>query len=508
MAYATKKSVLFVTDEVTSGTPVAPSAANQAIALQDGFSLSPNVEVIESDELRASIGKAAPILGKEQPESEISHYIRHSGVEGQEPNFGNFIQSIFGAKSVNATQYTTSASSTAGSSSARATIKSTGNASNFERGEALLIKDSVNGYSIRNVYSVVDANTLDLGFNLANAPASGVGLGKAVLYKPADSGENSMTFWEYRANGGAVEMIAGVKASEMSVEINAGELINGTFSFLGIGYYFNPITIASADRYLDFTDDDGTWAVAISAKVYKDPHDVAEALQNAMNASGTTETHSVVYSNTTGKYTISSSTSAVLSLLWNTGTNTANTIGDKIGFSTAADDTGATTYTSDNAISLVAPYTPSYDNADPIVAKDMEIMMGDFDDYGCACVQTATFTISKETVDVDCVCAESGVQEKIANGREVTLEFTSVLSAYDSDIFHRFHKNQDISAAINFGVKSGGNWVAGKSVNIYLPTARVSEFSLDDSDGVVVMKGKLTCYVDGSANGEVYMNFI
>lgn len=511
MAEVTRKSVLFVTDEVTSGTPVAPSAANQAIALQDGFTLTPNFESLENDELRSSIGKASPTQGKEQIEAEVAHYLRHSGVEGQEPNYGNFLQSLFGAKSVNATQYTTSASSTAGTSLARATIKSTGNASNFERGEALLIKDSVNGFSIRNVYSIDDANTLGLAFNLAAAPGSGVGLGKAVLYKPADSGENSMTFWEYRANGGAIEMIAGVKTASMSLDITAGELINADFSFQGIGYYFNPIIIASTDRYLDFTDDDGTWAVAITAKAYKDPHDVAEALTSAMNASGTTETHSVIYNDSgasAGKFTISTSTSTVLSLLWNTGANTANTIGDKLGFSVAADDTGATTYTSDSAITLTAPYTPTYDSSDPLVAKDMEIMLGDFDDYACACAQSITLSIDKEIVDVDCICSESGVQEKIANSREVTMEISSVLTRYDADKFHRFHSNSDIAAAINFGVKSGGNWVPGKAGNIYLPIAKISSFELDDNDGVVVMNITLTAYVDNSGNGEVYLNFV
>lgn len=508
MAQSTRKSVLFVVPEVTEGTPVEPTVGTQAVALQDGFSLTPSFETLENAELKSSIGVAKGFQGIEQPEAEISHYVRHSGVEGTEPNYGEFLQSAFGAKSVNATQYSTTAGSTAGTSAARAIIKSTGNASNFERGEALLIKDPVNGYSVRNVFETSGADDLKLGFNLANAPASGVGLGKAILYKPADSGHLTMSLWEYRGNGGAIEMISGARVAEFSMEVTAGEFVNGTFSFQGTGYHFNPVTIASADRYLDFTDDDGTWAVAITAKTYKNPHDVASALQTAMNASGTTETHSVVYSDTTGKYTISTSTSTVLSLLWNTGANAANTVGDKIGFSVAADDTGATSYLSDNAYTLTRPYTPSFDVADPLIAKSSEVMIGDFDDYACISVQSLTATLANEIANIPSVCAESGVEGKIVNNREVTVEFVTTLQPYDADKFRRYANNVDTSFAFNFGEKSGGNWVSGKSANLYIPTCTVSEFSLDDADGVVVMNMTLRGFVDSNGNGEVYLNFL
>lgn len=507
-ASATRKSVLYVVNESTAGTPVAVSASTEAVALQEGFSLEPAFETQENAELRSSIGQAAPIQGLEAPTASVDHYIRHSGVEGTEPNYGKFLQSLFGAKQVNATEYSTTAGSTAGTSAVRAVVKSAGNASNFQRGEGLLIKDSVNGYSVRNVFSVDDANTLGLSFNLANAATNSSGLGKAVLYYPADSGENSMTLWLYRANGGAVEMISGAKTSEMSMDVTVGELVNASFAFDGVSYYFNPIITTSSTRYLDFTDDDGTWAIAVAAKAWKDPHELASAIQTAMNATGTTETHSVVYSDTTGKFTIATSTSTVLSLLWNTGANTANTIATKVGFSAAADSTGATTYTSATAYTLTAPNTPSYDSADPIAAKYAEVMMGDFDDYSCACVQSMSFSFVKTLTSVPCICAESGVAEKIASLREVTMEVTATLDPYDADKFRRFRSNSDISFAFNFGVRTGANWTAGKTCNLYIPTAKISNFRLDDADGVVVMTYTLSAFVDSSGNGEIYLNFL
>ena len=47
-----------------------------------------------------------------------------------------------------------------------------------------------------------------------------------------------------------------------------------------------------------------------TAKIYKDPHELAQAIQDAMNAVSA-ETYTVVYSNTDGKYTIATSTSAI-----------------------------------------------------------------------------------------------------------------------------------------------------------------------------------------------------
>lgn len=61
-------------------------------------------------------------------------------------------------------------------------------------------------------------------------------------------------------------------------------------------------------------------------------------------ASGATGTYTVTYSASTGKWTIATSL-AFLSILWNTGSNTAVTAGAPIGFDVTADATGATSYT-------------------------------------------------------------------------------------------------------------------------------------------------------------------
>ena len=228
-SFQTKGSRMAIVTEVTEGTPVSPTLATQYIALQDGYSLEPAFEVLDNAELTGSIGKAKPVLGLENPTASLDHYIRHSGVEGQEPNFGPLIEGVMGGKSVNATEYDTDTGSSAGTASAAAiVVVDAGDGANFERGEALLIKDATNGYKVRNVQSIA-TDDLTLNFNLNAAPAANVTLGKAVLYKPG-SAYPTFSMWDYRGNGAAVQMMAGSRVTELGIEANAGEFINGSFS--------------------------------------------------------------------------------------------------------------------------------------------------------------------------------------------------------------------------------------------------------------------------------------
>ncbi len=509
MALATRKSVLAIKKETTSGTPVLPTSGTNFVALQDGFSLTPNFSTLENAELSPNIGGKAPILGIEEPEASVSHYMRHSGVEATAPNFDPLLESAFGEKVAAIAEQVTVAASTAGTSSAPAVVKVGGGVGAlFERGKALLIKDPTNGYSIRNIESIA-TDDLTLGFNLSGAPGAAVALGRSVLYKPSDT-PPSLSLSLYRANGGAVEVVAGAKVSSMSLTAQAGELLNAEFSLAGTGFYYDPIEITASDRYLDFTDDAGTWAAVVAAKLYKDPHELATALQEAMDLV-TSTTPTVTYSNSTGKFTIKT-TGTVLSLLWNTGGNTANTIGDKIGFSVAADDTGvaATTgYTSDNPITLSAPYTATPDsNVNPLVVKYNELLFGSFYDIGCSNAQSMTLNIDNTQVNVVDICAESGIAEKLASAREVTMELVLTTQAYDAEKFKRYRLGDDVRVMFNGGVKSGGNWVAGRCVNLYMPQAKISSIENADQDGVVVTNITLTAYVPGSGAGEIYLNMV
>lgn len=502
MALITRSSVLAVVVESTEGTPVLPTSASEYLALQDDFTMSPELEQLDNAELKSSIGKSKSFLGLENPTASFSHYLRHSGTQGTAPNYKQLLKAAFGAEDDAGVEHDTVASSTT------TVVKvDTGEGATYIKGQALLIKDPVNGYSIRPVHSI-SSNDLTLGFRLTTAPGTSVNLGEAITYYPANSGHQTLSLWHYIANGGAVQMMAGSRVVECSITWEAGQLINTSFSLEGISFYFDPINITATDTKLDFSIDSTTYAATVTAKVYKNPHELASALQTAMLAAAPTETTTFTYSNTTGKFTFTATTATTFSLLWNTGTNAANTIGDKIGFSTAADDTGALTYTSDNAQSWSSPQTPSYDSADPLVAKNNEFFIGDATDNVCFCASSVTFTISTPKTNIDCVCAESGRQGSLINERTGTLTVQGYLDQHDAEKFKRYLTNQETRAMYNFGSKSGGNWEQGKSGCLYLPHTTITSHNIEDADGLVALSIELQSFVPSDSTGEMFLSFV
>lgn len=497
-----RDSVLAITVESTEGTPVAPSAAGQYLALQADPAMAPNREVLTNDEIKSSLAPSQPINGRESASFSFSHYLKHSGTEGTAPETDEIMTALMGSEEVESTEYDT----VAGSTTSVLNVDS-GEGANFARGQGLLVKDATNGYKVRNALSI-SSDALTLGFNLANAPASGVNLGKAVLYSPADSGHQSLSVWHYLGNAGAVQMVAGARPTSMTFTVEAGSLINSNFSFEGLKYYFNPVTIDSDDIYIDWTDDQGTFAATVAAKIYSNPHELASAIALAMN-NLTTETITCTYSDTAGTFTIATSTSAVFSLLWNTGSNAANTIGDAIGFSVAANDTGATTYTSDNPLSFAAGQTPSYDSSQPLKGYFQEVLLGDSDDTTCLLSSSVSGTISTPRQPFDDICAESGFSNSIINGRTGAYTITALLKQYEADKYRKFQEGEATSFCLNVGQKDAlGNWVAGTVVNHFVPTCTITSFSLTDLNGLVALNMEVQSYTNTSGEGEMYWNFL
>ena len=504
MSLATRNSVLAVVVESTEGTPVAPSAATDYTALQDGFTMTPSFALLENAELTGSIAPAKSVKGVENPAGSMSHYIRHSGVVAQAPDYAEFLYNLMGSTATRSTER-----DTVGGSTTTVVNVDAGEGAEFQRGDALLVKHASNAWEIRNVLSV-STDALTLTQALANAPALGVNLGRNVVYRPVNSGHPTHSVWLYRGNvaAGAIEMMSGARVSSMSVEVTAGEYINASFDFQGLKYYYDPIEITASDIYFDFDDGGGEENAVITAKIYRDPYELAEAVQTAMQAlTGDTITVSYDDSASAGKFSISS-TGGTLSLLWNTGTNAANTGGDKLGFSVAADDTGSTSYLADNAISKASPYTPSLDSADPFVAKYNEVLLGSSaSQVSCFCASSITISVENTIADVLCVCAESAKNASVVSGRAVTVEISALLEDHQAEEFKNFRANDKMLFTFNCGERSSGNWVAGKTANFHSPTMVINEISLDDADGLVQLNMTLAAYSE-SGLGEFYINFL
>ena len=115
------------------------------------------------------------------------------------------------------------------------------------------------------------------------------------------------------------------------------------------------ITIDDTNNYLDFQEVNGGGVTSLELRAviptgtYTSIADLETAVETAMNnvsAPGNSATYDVAYDDTTHRFTIEETGGPVLSelhLLWNTGTDAAESIGSTLGFDTTVDNIGAVT---------------------------------------------------------------------------------------------------------------------------------------------------------------------
>jgi hypothetical protein len=502
----TRNTVFAVMKETTEGTPVEPTAGTDMIAFQEGFTVSPSFNVLANSELQSSIGASKDSLGFSEPSVSVSHYMRGSGVVATEAGYGELLESALGQVAIAATEYDTVAGSTV------SVIKvDTGEGATFAVGECLLIKLGT-GYFMRNIASISgDDLTLAQQLPTGTTVGTGVSLGRAVHYTAVNEDHPTLSFFGYRANKGALELVTGSRVTSMTVSVDAGEFINGSFDLEGIKYAMDPVIITASNKFLDFTDSGAsTFAVSVAEGLYLTPYDLASSLETAMNSAGSgVDTYTVTYDDTTSKFTIAESGSNNFSLLWNSGANTANTIGaaTALSFDVSADDTGAATYEADNAKDWSAGYTPSYDAADPLVAKNLEVMLGDSEDVACFEASNVTINFSNTKADVTSLCAETGKSGTQFTAREVTVDVSGYLEVGQVEEFKRFKDNDEIIFTLNTGEKSGGNWVESKTVNYHIPSATITSHELTDGDGIVKLDLTLKAFVKNGAS-EFHLNML
>jgi len=124
--------------------------------------------------------------------------------------------------------------------------------------------------------------------------------------------------------------------------------------------------IGGTNKYIDFKEDIGSgFGGELVATLTEGYYTVSELeteiktqLEAASDVGGNNVDYTVSYDSTTKKFTIKESTSLLtstgLQVLWKTGTHgldlANNSVASVLGYNTAADDTGATTYTGDNDV--------------------------------------------------------------------------------------------------------------------------------------------------------------
>ena len=115
------------------------------------------------------------------------------------------------------------------------------------------------------------------------------------------------------------------------------------------------VTLDSTNKYIDFTENGGAEKTATLKEGTYNSASLAAMIGRSLNdVSGIAGTYVCSHTSVTRKYTISVTGLTTFNILWKSGTNgadgTGNTIGSTIGYSEAADDSGALTYTSDTEL--------------------------------------------------------------------------------------------------------------------------------------------------------------
>jgi len=402
-----------------------------------------------------------------------------------------FFKSCLGAESIRSATDTVLAGSTV-------SIIKVADGTLYQVGQSVMI----NGV-IRNVKSIA-TNDLTMNFDFPLAPSAGAVIEKSYGYKPAASGHPSFSAFAYTSSGAAIQAAAGCQVTGGSINLTSGQQAEVSFEFAGTKYFLNPIKIEATNKFIDITDANGdTVAVSLTEKVYRTPIELAEEMQNKIIAA-TGELFTVVYSSVTGKFTIANG-SGNFSILWNTGANTLVSVGTTIGFDVLADDTGVATYTSDNALSYDVPLTPVYDGTDNIIVKKAELMIGDASENFCRKASNVTVSFETPVTDVDSICSESGVLEKLILSRAVTLNATVLMEKHEISFFDKLINNRTTQAMVNLGPLSGTGYAVGKAVNLYLGNASITQSQITGDDVVVVeivIKGFVTTSIK-----DIYANF-
>lgn len=281
--------------------------------------------------------------------------------------------------------------------------------------------------------------------NMANDPSSGV-LKKGRVIFNSTSGKarmyNGVTWEDLGSSGGGVATAP------------AGEYIDCTDKPRSVCLSEKACIEIPTGKYIDLDEGSGEISIDCSslAGTYflfdldtsGDEFDFTESLQTLLNDNvSTTITYNVSYDKSTRKITIADNAASTnFTLKWSTGTNTANTIGEYLGFTISADDSGANTYTADSEIIESAGYdTKTFifmTDADYLVKSRNYLGFVDTNTEKMA-IATAKFMTEVDYAGIDdgkryftksaAITIETGVNNKIDFKENAGSEVTATIAA-------------------------------------------------------------------------------
>jgi hypothetical protein len=226
------ESSLYVTEEVTRGTYVAPSVdANGLEPNEDGIEFSMTREEIERNTLTSTIEAVEPRLGLKNVSGSFSMEFKAGASAGATPRGGSVYKSLLGGKRNASTTTTTKAS---GNTTTFLAIEDA-DISKFAAGDIVLVKKS-GAYMVRPIASRVTtpgSAGLNLAFALDSSPGNSVVIEKfTTYYHTSDDQPLSVTWYP----GGEIEeQYTGMDCVSATLESwTANQTPSWSFSFTGL----------------------------------------------------------------------------------------------------------------------------------------------------------------------------------------------------------------------------------------------------------------------------------
>lgn len=232
------ESSVWIKEEVTEGTYVAPASANDAVeVLEDGMEFSLNRETIERNTLSATIETEAPRVGLKTVSATIPVEFKSNTTEGNAPREDLLYKSLMGGKRQLASPVTSKA---AGHTSTVIQIEDADIAS-FVVDGVYLFKIST-GYEVRPVTTIVTtpgAATITVAIPfMAGAPSGAIVIAKMTQYFHQE-GAPTLSVTEY--DGGEIEnQMTGMRAISASLDNwSTAQVASFSFSLEGLNLIKN-----------------------------------------------------------------------------------------------------------------------------------------------------------------------------------------------------------------------------------------------------------------------------
>lgn len=264
-----KNTVVFVTEEVTEGTYVAPTLGSQAVqVLSSGLALTPAKELVERSIATGGIGKVAGRPGQRSVKATIPVEFKAGSSEGAAPEYNSLLKAALGAVRSVASAVTASTSDGATGTSSRVPLANA-DKNKYAVNDVVRVRRSGNDDHIGRVSAVGNTDG-SVSVTVQPALASGsFGAGDVVskvkTYYTADTGHPIISLTK-EIESALVEKGIGCRVASLALNnFSTGKIADWSFGLEGLDF----------DRVLTPTGvtasfDTSTPPLILSAKVFID----------------------------------------------------------------------------------------------------------------------------------------------------------------------------------------------------------------------------------------------